>query len=358
MKNYFLFVGFFFALSGVFFDKVPGMQYAAFLLLCSLNFFKVTANRHAALEFVGGYFMLCLLFSVNLVFSNFDSEIFFRFLLLIVFFITLQNLASQYSNFFLCGLLIGCAGSLASALLVGSYSEETFRFDFLGIHPNLLGMYAFVSVLLVWMLSESKLHRTTAILVGLFASSVFSSRASFLAILIFSVVYLFLFSKKNRSILIVGFLLVCAIILTPISDMFADVLLLNDEHRGLSSGFSGRSLYWELAFMKFLDSPYFGSGFGTVEKQLGIPIDNGYLLLFAELGIFGALVYVSFLLHYIYSSFRLYRKLHICFFVSFLVSFMFYIFFERRYMAIGNPLSVLLVLTYFMITTQRDAEHD
>jgi O-antigen ligase len=60
-----------------------------------------------------------------------------------------------------------------------------------------------------------------------------------------------------------------------------EVMRVNDTHRGLSSGMSGRTEGYQMAWEGFLESPVFGKGFGAYSF-----VHNGFLLTLAESGIF------------------------------------------------------------------------
>ncbi len=69
------------------------------------------------------------------------------------------------------------------------------------------------------------------------------------------------------------------------SDFFA----IQDRHRGLESGGSGRLETWKATFNLFLAHPILGVGFRTHETALKInsSAHNGYLALLAEIGVIG-----------------------------------------------------------------------
>lgn len=77
------------------------------------------------------------------------------------------------------------------------------------------------------------------------------------------------------------------------SDFFA----VQDPHRGLESGGSGRLETWKAAWHLFLSHPIFGVGFRAHEAMLKINTSahNGYLALLAEIGIigFGAILFLT-----------------------------------------------------------------
>jgi hypothetical protein len=68
-----------------------------------------------------------------------------------------------------------------------------------------------------------------------------------------------------------------------------DVLLLNDPHRGVGSGASGRDIALHFGLELLVEHPLAGVGFGRSGASevagMSIPsLDNGYLALLAELG--------------------------------------------------------------------------
>lgn len=84
------------------------------------------------------------------------------------------------------------------------------------------------------------------------------------------------------------------VVLRGASDFFA----IQDRHRGLESGGSGRLDTWKAAWNLFLANPILGVGFRTHETVLKVNTSahNGYLALLAEIGVIGfaAILFVTF----------------------------------------------------------------
>jgi O-antigen ligase len=86
-------------------------------------------------------------------------------------------------------------------------------------------------------------------------------------------------------------------------DPSIDVLQLNDSKRGLSSGFTGRVDVWAGIIDHWKESPIIGCGYGIVRAEAlaeGNTADGGFLMLTAELGLAGLLLF----LFLIYRTFR------------------------------------------------------
>jgi O-antigen ligase len=82
-------------------------------------------------------------------------------------------------------------------------------------------------------------------------------------------------------------------VLRGASDFFA----IQDRHRGLESGGSGRLDTWKVMWSLFLDNPLLGVGFRAHETVLKVNTSahNGYLALLAEIGVigFGAVIFLT-----------------------------------------------------------------
>lgn len=82
-------------------------------------------------------------------------------------------------------------------------------------------------------------------------------------------------------------------VLRGASDFFA----IQDRHRGLESGGSGRLDTWKATWSLFLDNPLLGVGFRAHETVLKVNTSahNGYLALLAEIGVIGftAILFVT-----------------------------------------------------------------
>ena len=73
-----------------------------------------------------------------------------------------------------------------------------------------------------------------------------------------------------------------------------DVFLVDDEHRGLQSGGSGRTDLWEAALDLWVENPIFGVGFKGHQQLMpdGMLAHNAYLMVLADMGLCGILGYL------------------------------------------------------------------
>jgi O-antigen ligase len=120
---------------------------------------------------------------------------------------------------------------------------------------------------------------------------------------------------------------------------------LNDRYRGLGTGFTGRVGAWEEALDLFRENPVFGVGFRMHERYMtaASSAHNGYLSLLAETGAVGALLFLVFTGYLLW---RLFRRaaagepIAVVGF-SFVTGYLFIAAFERLFLNMGNPTSVL-----------------
>lgn len=126
------------------------------------------------------------------------------------------------------------------------------------------------------------------------------------------------------------------------------VLKIDDSHRGISSGASGRIDIWMKAWSLFVDNIVTGIGYRSHEKVLGISAHNGYLATMLEIGLIG---FLSIMYLIVKGVLNLKHNLklgveanpnHILF--GFCFGYMFLAMFERYLVNIGNPASLLFLL--------------
>ena len=99
--------------------------------------------------------------------------------------------------------------------------------------------------------------------------------------------------------------LLLVIFWNKISTIVRKLLLLDDPHRGIDSGFSGRFENWTDGINRFIESPLFGVGF---YDSIASYTHNGILKSFAQLGVFyGSLIWIVYL-YSIYVAFKLRRQ--------------------------------------------------
>lgn len=121
-------------------------------------------------------------------------------------------------------------------------------------------------------------------------------RGAGLALVISFFMYWFLIAGRNWNPLLLfsGFCLMLAgalIMSTELGSAISTALLINDQHRGLSSGFSGRLENWALAWERFLSSPIIGVG---QSDRIASNAHNGILKIFAEYGLVFSMTMLAF----------------------------------------------------------------
>jgi len=189
---------------------------------------------------------------------------------------------------------------------LAQYSAGGSRFSGgVGVHPNLLGFslasYFFLFVALALDL-KSGLRRfvmALAILLTLVLLFTTGSRGSLAAVLFALILMTLRFSVLNpvlrhirlslyQVIFALGATLFTVYYVTrgnriaQAGKFIVKALALNDEQRGLHSGFSGRTKFWELALHELSGLQWiFGFGF----RSANVVIDNGYLTVLFENGL-------------------------------------------------------------------------
>lgn len=234
-------------------------------------------------------------------------------------------------------------GSVICSYCIVKYIGFDSRNNF-GIQPNYIGMIA-LSVASSALFLKSYSFRTYVYFITLATTFVVSSRSSMLCILLL-VLMDYLFISKRWKIIIhskVGILLlfVSLFILFPfVLDMLASIFLLNDEYRGVDSGFSGRVYRWYAGINLWMDNPILGIGYGESLRALGFTLDSAYITILVELGLTGFIFYIYLNLYAIYKSISSKDWA----FAIFVIVYMIYGLFEKRYFSVGNAYSILYLI--------------
>lgn len=126
----------------------------------------------------------------------------------------------------------------------------------------------------------------------------------------------------------------------------------DDHHRGISSGGSGRTHIWAAMWEIIRENLLVGVGYRAHTEFIKIATSahNGYLAMFAEVGIFGFTAIILLTLRRLIAIFRRFistkdpvMAIYAGFFLGFLVLAMF----ERYFLNIGNPASLLFLFVLF-----------
>jgi O-antigen ligase len=131
------------------------------------------------------------------------------------------------------------------------------------------------------------------------------------------------------------------------------LLRVDDPHRGMHTGFTGRLDPWLYGIAQGLERPFFGYGYRESEALFGdigvSSVHNGYLSMWLDTGIFGLMVYVVFLGHAIIRGVQLWRSPVVRACLAMVVGYTVLGFAERYALNAGQPLSILALACAFLI---------
>jgi hypothetical protein len=169
--------------------------------------------------------------------------------------------------------------------------------------------FAFASIL-----SRSKIVMMACLPVAMYIIIATQMRTSGLALFISLFTLLYFGTVGNRSVVFQTTFILTAIVTIPIAasvyferitGFVNTILLLDDIHRGINSGFSGRTENIMYALNKFYENPVIGNGFSDAMVNYS---HNGYVLTLAQMGVpmGGALILL--LLRGLFLSFKMKEK--------------------------------------------------
>jgi O-antigen ligase len=127
------------------------------------------------------------------------------------------------------------------------------------------------------------------------------------------------------------------------------LLLLSDPGRGLTSGFTGRTIAWRETLDLFYSHPLFGVGYRQNEQYLSTAIGahNAYLATLADVGLFGAAAYLLLMCGGLVMAWRKAlggptpgRLMAVAYLSAYLVNGLF----ERNALNVGNFYSVMAIV--------------
>lgn len=226
-----------------------------------------------------------------------------------------------------------------------------------GLNPNYIGLIS-VTVCLSSLYNKNIPIRLLTYILSIVLVLMVSSRTSLLCILIITLIdslyygRYFFFGFRNVLFKFIVVFMYFALIYLVALDYLVDSFMIYDDYRGLGSGFSGRGYRWEIAVSEWTSKPIFGHGYGLSTSLLGFTVDNAYITALLETGIIGLSMYLGVLFSALINSYRLRIKpLFI-----FLIIYMVYGFFEKRYFNIGNSLSIIFVFVLFEICALSKSE--
>lgn len=256
-----------------------------------------------------------------------------------------QNLTAYMKAFgFSC--FLSCLTFLFQLNVGEAVWTQSGRYTFIyGTQPNLGGEILFTGFIAFCIgRLNTKLILATFVLF-FFAIDLLQSRAAMLSMLIAAFVYVYVekirrFAPINRvaiiSILALIVTAYCVFNMETLSDLFK----LEDEYRGVGTGFVGREERWESAWNAFLQFPLFGVGFGYFKADIPSP-HSMWLGMLSMMGLMSFFIVKAML----QNSWRIYSANKTAF--LFLLSFLPMTIFNDRFLNL-NPYPFLLFILLFL----------
>lgn len=193
--------------------------------------------------------------------------------------------------------LFGCIVIYLVMWLGGQIQSEWGRWLFFaGSHPNLGGEFCYAAVLAAAISMRLRsLYFVSLVLLSLTAGHLMQTRSAMVGIFVIALIALNLALVKRTSIAL-RVLVLCVIVglgglvieltsVRGVSGAIGDLLLLNDQRRGLDTGFSARDEHWDNAWETFFNHPAFGVGFGYFHVLDEASPHNFWLYMLSELGL-------------------------------------------------------------------------
>ena len=231
-------------------------------------------------------------------------------------------------------------------------------------NPNYVAMMALVAF--IGALSVRSIIFATALsLVPLYSMVVLESRDSLLAATVALLVAIVSRAWSHRSkkffiyllLAFFGSAALCGVmtltgfhVLDSIGQSFADLFMINDKYRGISSGGSGRDYLWAAAIQLWQAEPIFGVGFKghTLLMPDQLPAHNAYIAMLADMGLVGLASYFLMMSPAIYFVFKpILRFVENPLPVIVIATYILYGAFEVRAFSFGNTYSVVFLLIVF-----------
>lgn len=177
--------------------------------------------------------------------------------------------------------------------------ELSGRYTFIyGTQPNLGG-----EVLFSGLIAFCAARLNTALLVGIFvlffvSLDLLQSRAAMLSSLMAFSFYIYAekmrwFSPSSRIAIVAALAVIVAILLLFNADRVSDLFLLDDQYRGIGTGYVGREDRWENAWNVFTQSPIFGVGFSYFRTDGALSPHSMWLGMLSIMGLMSVFLVIS-----------------------------------------------------------------
>ena len=369
-----------------FFYNIIGNGYILLLISILPIVMKLLNNlkKKAACPYAWVFFIIAIMFSSAFSLASSKTNN-FLFLSIIIFIIkiVLDN-EQDWQGYFIKIVVLFAAINVVATLIsemfpevMTSYARKVFSGEALDIYMSLFnnGAYPgvngqtsingyFISLFIAYMVSEiiTNPHKVlNYILLGFSVIALFmTNKRSFLLGNIIAICILFLLntaSDKHKTRNIIIFVAVSGIIylifkFNPAANGILEKMKTLEESGDLSNG---RVVYWEYTYKIFKEAPIFGVGAASLEEIYGVSTHNVYLQVLAEMGIYGFIVFIVFMLLSLKCSYKTYADMveHNCAnerVISGMALYMQVLFVV--YCFFGNPLyGINFVIPYMMATS-------
>jgi O-antigen ligase len=224
------------------------------------------------------------------------------------------------------------------------------------LNPNTVGLVAMSVFLTAFFVRSSFIRGVIAVVVGA-VIVLTGSRTALIGSAIGTAVVLWVRgrgARKKTIVLAVGVIAGGSLFALLYTEAFLrgleQLLSLHDRDRGLASGATGRFEAWQATWKLFQSHPVLGVGFRAHEqfREVGASSHNGYLALLAEIGVvgFAAAFYLEAAgLRRIWNAMK--DPAHVqsrTILFGFGCAYLFLAGFERYFINVGNPTSLLFLL--------------
>lgn len=202
----------------------------------------------------------------------------------------------------------------------GSAAISGYRFGVAGVATAAWAEFA-IGTIIAGLISGNRLAIIVASILAAYIVVSTQMRGAGLAVFALVFTYWFFVVLRRRNLYLLYLLLaavsmVLIFLSSALWDFIATALLLNDHHRGIEAGFSGRLENWQIGWERFLSSPLVGVG--AVDDLAGYT-HNGYLKVFAQYGLVGGGLFLGVLAVAMSRTIRTHRKELIAAGISYLV---------------------------------------
>ena len=332
-------------------DKILILSYLFYIFISvyTIIFDKDLIKKNTFKTGISLYFLIFIFFLVSSlvnIFTNNNIIIFVPFVYLLLFFplicfFKLNNIIEIQS--FIKKFNI-CFFPLIFYLIVLSFNDLNYKFGRFtpnDLQPNYVG-----EIILIFFLTsffyKKNIFKLLTIFLSLYLMYLIQSRGNQISAYLFLILYYNNILKRNIFIIIGIFL----IIFLMKNFIFNQILLIDNEFRGLNSNFTGRVENWFEGLEYFYDNIFFGTGYGT-----NTYVHNAFIRMFSELGIVLSSIISLILLRILFTGYKLLFRENVLnrYFISTFIIMMFNLFFSTRYINL-NIMSVYMLIAVVYLT--------